>query len=141
MFIEYRNEKEIWKAVNDFCDAVLGKGYDRLELWRKGKIDKIHPDEVSYFNWDTYCEESSKRQIEAWKRENPNWEEERKHRYEEVKNQYPCLPSTYSYLPEKWACIANTKSSYIGSIKGKDSCLQPIKFLVKKILKFLFSWK
>ena len=65
------NDLEFHDAVNKFCDAVLGKGYDKLELWRQGKIKEINPNELDIINWNIYCRESSKRQFEQWKKENP----------------------------------------------------------------------
>lgn len=62
-------------AVSKFCKEVLGKGYDKLEQWRKGKIDRINYDEVSQLNWEIYIREEAERTYNNWLKKNPTYSE------------------------------------------------------------------
>lgn len=71
--IKFKNEL---RELADKTKNLLGKGYDKLKQWRKGEIDRIHPDEVDIFNWNIYIKEKAKKQFEEWKKENPTYFEE-----------------------------------------------------------------
>lgn len=103
--ISERNQEFI-KAANEFADEfgritsdnlekilniLRGKGYDKLEQWRRVEIDSIHPDDVDIFNWNIYLNEKSKKIMDEWNKNHPTYfedlkkekEERRKHMTEE----------------------------------------------------------
>ena len=83
--IEFKSEL---RKCADKIENLLGKGYDKLEQWRRGEINRIHPDEVDTINWSIYCKEKAKKQFEEWKKENPNYFEEERKRLEKWEKEY-----------------------------------------------------
>ena len=82
--------QEIIKTLNEFSDVlekttniILGKGYDKLEQWRRGEIDCIHPDEVDIFNWNIYLNEESIKIMDEWNKNHPTYFEDLKKEKEE----------------------------------------------------------
>lgn len=95
--ISERNQEFI-KAANEFADEfgritsdnlekilniLRGKGYDKLEQWRRGEIDSIHPDDVDIFNWNIYLNEKSKKIMDEWNKNHPTYFEDLKKEKEE----------------------------------------------------------
>lgn len=64
-------------AISKFCKAVLGKGHDKLEQWRRGEIDRINPDEVDQLNWEIYLNEEAERTANNWLKKNPTYFEDK----------------------------------------------------------------
>ena len=64
-------------AIHKFCEAVKGKGYDKLQQWRKGEIDKINYDEVSQLNWEIYLREEAEKTYNNWLKKNPTYFEDK----------------------------------------------------------------
>ena len=64
-------------AIDNFCKAVLGKGYDKLEQWRRGEIDRINYDEVDQMNWEIYLREEAERTYNNWFKKNPTYFEDK----------------------------------------------------------------
>ncbi len=83
--IEFKSE--LRKCANKI-ENLLGKGYDKLEQWRRGEIGCIHPDEVDTINWNIYIKEKAKKQFEEWKKENPTYFEEERKRLEKWEKEY-----------------------------------------------------
>lgn len=90
--------QEIIKTLNEISDdfiritsdslektlnIFLGKGHDKLEQWRRGEIDCIHPDEVDIFNWNIYLNEKSKKIMDEWNKNHPTYFEDLKKKKEE----------------------------------------------------------
>ena len=88
--IDYDNRTS--NAISKFCKAVLGKGHDKLEQWRKGEIDRINPDEVDHLNWVIYLHESAERTYNNWLKKNPT--------YFKDKNNNGCYNSLIAMIDE-----------------------------------------
>ena len=74
---------EIFDSLEKMSNIILGKGYEKLEQWRRGKIDCIHADEVDIFNWNIYLNEKSKKIMDEWNKNNPTYFEDLKKKKEE----------------------------------------------------------
>ena len=74
---------EIFDSLEKMSNIILGKGYDKLEQWRRGKIDCIHADEVDIFNWNIYLNEKSKKIMDEWNKNHPTYFEDLKKKKEE----------------------------------------------------------
>lgn len=70
-------EQRTSDAIDKFCDAVLGKGYDKLEQWRRGEIDRVNPDDVDQLNWEIYLMEEAERTYNNWIKKNPTYFEDK----------------------------------------------------------------
>ena len=71
------NNHRTLDAIDNFCEAILGKGYDKLEQWRRGEIDRINYDEVDQLNWEIYLREEAEKTYNDWLKKNPTYFEDK----------------------------------------------------------------
>ena len=75
--------KSISEQQLTLTKILLGKGYDKLQQWRRGEISRINPEDVDIFNWNTYLREDAQRHLSAFNEDHPTYFEDLRREKEE----------------------------------------------------------